>query len=446
MPPSKTQLDTKSIQGNVLKGFSRKRGVYLFASFKGRAEDVRPRLGRLLKEYVTSASCQAEMTAAWKQTQQSPGAGMFGLSWSGYNHLARATAVTVAPELGGDPFKRGMFDRQYWDLSFDKWEEPYRSSPSRHIDCFLFLADDEAARLDQTVDTAKKELSEFADIVAVESAGRLFESPAGGAQYEIEHFGFRDGISQPGDPSTVFTQEPLPFGDSDEGGFGCYAAFMKIEQDVAKFAQNSKDLVASAEQQGVKVTPQDVQELALGRRHNGDPLLPQVTGLNDFSFRTPPDVCPYHAHVRVMNPRDDPRGGPQGSPIVRRSMTYGAKWQDGERATSGSGHPRGLLFLSLQKSLLDFTGLIRRAFQSRDPILGRSAQWTAEYTPPTTGCKNGRQPGQLWRFPGKQLCFQFADVTTIRGGEFFYIPSMRFIDHLAKEGTSATSRTPLRAS
>jgi hypothetical protein len=34
-------------------------------------------------------------------------------------------------------------------------------------------------------------------------------------------------------------------------------------------------------------------------------------------------------------------------------------------------------------------------------------------------------------------------VTTIRGGEFFYIPSMRFIDHLAKEGTSATSTTSL---
>jgi len=51
--------------------------------------------------------------------------------------------------------------------------------------------------------------------------------------------------------------------------------------------------------------------------------------------------------------------------------------------------------------------------------------------PPPIGCVRDAQPGQTWTIQGSEICFPFANLTTLRGGEFFYIPSMRLIRKLA---------------
>jgi hypothetical protein len=111
-----------------------------------------------------------------------------------------------------------------------------------------------------------------------------------------------------------------------------------------------------------------------------------------------------------MNPRD-------GSPdpvIIRRGMVY----------------ERGLMFLSLHRSVMDFTSLMFRAERARDPILSSAAEWKPDFTP-ANGCVVGRKPGQKWEFEGQTVCYSIADLTTIRGGEYFYIPSLSFLRRLA---------------
>lgn len=163
----------------------------------------------------------------------------------------------------------------------------------------------------------------------------------------------------------------------------------------------------------------------IGRHENGEPLARlNSEDLDDFDFRGDPQAsrCPVQAHIRVMNPRD----GRPAVPVVRRGMSYGPPFSNAASAEV----PRGLLFLGLHRGLLDFLKLMARATNLRDPILSDSEAWDCSDTSDDgTHCPHGFR-AQKWNIAGKEVCYAFADVSTLRGGEFFYIPSMNFIRQL----------------
>src|SRR5262249_44496758 len=106
-------------------------------------------------------------------------------------------------------------------------------------------------------------------------------------------------------------------------------------------------------------------------------------------------------------------------PMIRRGISYPA---------AGASGP-GLLFLSFQTSLMNFLGAFARSRKSFDPILARSTQLT--WVDPAASCTNGPGGGQRWPAGGGQVCYPMMDLTTLGGGEYFYIPSMNFISRLA---------------
>ncbi len=79
---------------------------------------------------------------------------------------------------------------------------------------------------------------------------------------------------------------------------------------------------------------------------------------DDFRYdqKVQQQKCPYTAHTRKTNPRDDfPRGGTEKNRILRRGIQYGPEVTD-EEETSGtsSNDPsleRGLLFVCYQSNL-----------------------------------------------------------------------------------------------
>ena len=84
------------------------------------------------------------------------------------------------------------------------------------------------------------------------------------------------------------------------------------------------------------------------------------------------------------------------------------------------------MFVLLHRTLMDFTSLMFRAEFAAIRSCPTTADWTVDYTPPN-GCVVGRQPGQKWEINGQTVCYPVANLTTIRGGEYFYIPSLTFL-------------------
>jgi Dyp-type peroxidase family len=184
-----------------------------------------------------------------------------------------------------------------------------------------------------------------------------------------EHFGFRDGIAQPGIEGIADRQQgglrrrtdTVPAdrfvigagADGAEAGLdhhGSYMVFAKIEQFVDRFEEFCAEsaLRINADWGRDDVTPEAAAALMIGRYRDGTrvdlrtfPKKPEVVGgdLNGFTYDDDPygRVCPLGAHVRKMNPRTNKIG--DAHRILRRGMPYES---EGEK---------GLLFVCYQASL-----------------------------------------------------------------------------------------------
>ncbi len=275
-----------------------------------------------------------------------------------------------------------------------------------------------------------------------------------------EHFGFVDGLSQPAiaeyrpeNPATDVkagefilgyeneygqkTASPLvkePDTDPasilpgrDLGRNGTYLVLRQLEQDVAGFwnmlAQRSAD-------------PEAQEALAakiVGRRRDGTPLV-EGKMPNDFSFGGDPDgyACPFGSHIRRANPRDtllkdDPEGSIMTGKrhrLLRRGRPYGPPIKD--RYTP-DGEPRGLVFITLNANLERQFEFVQHAWitspnfarlhDEADPLLGGRTESPGVMTIPD--------------HPIRQRCAGVLPHITVRGGAYFFLPSLRALRYLA---------------
>jgi len=400
------------IQGNILKAFNRRYATYLFLRFNNHGPSVRRRLKRLLNEFVTRASKQDELSEVFnKNGRREPvdGVGMFGLSARGYKRLGMPAHSPADPQGDSTPFDGGLREpedqtRDYiWDHHQSGWEEPFATAD---LDAFLLLADDLSDRLQRSVQGARELIDGAAQIVA-EEHGRRLEDRNG---EQREPFGFLEGRLNRKDASPVLVPEGSA--PSADAGYGTFALFLKIEQHLDRFHQLAHDLQTEVTKNNGSVTDQEVREHAVGITISGVPLVGTAEVSQDFTFdKVPESVCPFHAHARAMRNFADE----EPFPMVRRGIGYGPV--PGESQNGAAPEPTGLLFLSLQPSLWTPIMLLGRAQRRRDAVLGSE--------------KDLNGTAQEWTFPGCPAHkFAWADVTTIKGGEYFFIPSMKFIDAL----------------
>ena len=209
----------------------------------------------------------------------------------------------------------------------------------------------------------------------------------------FEHFGYRDGISQPGirgltrrstsnpdqglpgqdllwpgefvfgypgqDPSDPVRQGPPPHMAAPWLRNGSYMVFRRLEQKVPEFRGFIADHAAM-----LGMEPELLGARMFGRWKSGAPLelapLYDNAALgrdamrnNDFDYGDDPFQrrCPYAAHIRKAYPRDDAPGGEaeaQRHRILRAGITFGPEVASGETTTS---HSRGLMFVCYQTSI-----------------------------------------------------------------------------------------------
>jgi Dyp-type peroxidase family len=281
-----------------------------------------------------------------------------------------------------------------------------------------------------------------------------------GAGRTIEHFGYVDGRSQPlffrndvnkdslngrapkqwdpsAGPSLVLVKDPLGVSDAD---CGTYYVFRKLEQNVKGFRQHVEVLADVLHLTG------PARELAgalvIGRFLDGTPvaLHPQATGRgipsNDFVYANidqDGNRCPFAAHIRKTNPRGDANGETpdeqRSHRMARRGMPYGDPTPPDDNVNALPRTGVGLLFQCYQADLAQQFEFVQQAWANndalakpgtgKDPVVGQSA--------------NGSFPSlkfpKQWGDPGRTP-FRFHSFVTLKGGEYFFVPSLTFLKNL----------------
>lgn len=477
------------IQGNILKGHGRDHIRLLFLSFKASASAAD--LKAAIKSYVTLGHVQSALEQRAFEVRFNsfgiPGP-LFSnvlLSGTGYTKLGEALAsfdeAPTLPTFGGDgiTFAAGARADSVIDLlkdaPVDTWEAPFREE----IDLLVLLADDDEAGLATVLNDAIELFAPVADVVTVQT-GDALRNAEGDA---IEHFGYIDGRSQPlfyqqdlqkeivdldgEDPTLPGASEylkfdpsaakdlvlvPDPFAAGNPDAFGSYFVFRKLEQDVRGFKQQEQAL---ADKLGLVGEAREIAgAFIVGRFEDGTPVvLRDEDGLrspipNNFDYGSDPTAqkCPFHSHLRKMNPRGDTVRAfadattaaetlrqERGRRIARRGITYGDRTAEPTDPANLAKLPTrdvGLLFMCFQANIPQQFGFLQRSWANNeeflkagtglDPVIGQQRDLSHPVE---------QQCPLSWGRPGS-VRFGFSGFVTMKGGEFFFAPSLSYLKAL----------------
>lgn len=466
------------LQGNILKGHGRPHSIHLFVQFHDAAK-ARRWIARFADAWVTSAIDQYLDARRYKMDPQKYANAVLGslmLTAAGYRALG-----FEADDLPGDRrFRLGMKhnDVRSWlhDPPPEAWDDPLQ----KPIHALILLACNLDPRgthsFAQQVDELQNEIQQFGAVVHTEY-GKVLREP-GGSGRTVEHFGYVDGISQPlffdydiqrarqrggrgrWDPSAplslVLTRDPL---GQYEDSCGSYVVYRKYQQDVDRF----KRLVAALAER-LDVDMAYAGAMVFGRFQDGTPLVqhdtPQRSGpnrdraaLNNFTYDNDRkgSRCPFHSHIRKVNPRGEKHDErftrvltflaqfrwlrtlipaldravkdldrmERARRIVRRGITYGDPAQDEDV---------GLLFLCAQSNIGAQFEFIQNAWSNKNSFLKEKTGLD-----PVIGQGHQQDGGQWWPTKWKgstKVQFDFRDCIRLRGGEYFFAPSISFLTHL----------------
>ncbi|MEI7999791.1 MAG: Dyp-type peroxidase [Actinomycetes bacterium] len=476
-PANDPVLDLADIQGNVVAGFHKDHQALVFVAFASAAAG-RSWLARTAPMVASSrevASFNATFRAVVARSGSESSAPRAIWTNLALSHAGLAALGRPSSELTSFPeeFRAGMAARAA--LLGDTGASAPSAWPvefQRPVHAVVIVAADDAADVEAEVERQRATARATGVEVVVVQRGDVRADEPG-----HEHFGFRDGISQPGvrgfterrNPANTgqgvpgqdllwpgefvvgYARQPGVDGGDGPGPIaasgpawtvnGSYLVFRRLRQDVAAF----RDFVAhTAVSQGIS---EDLAGAKLvGRYRSGAPL--EVTGnrasdpgasdaslltdlaINDFEYGDDAQgkVVPLAAHIRKTYPRDTPTpyGGEadtQTHRLLRRGIPYGDSLPARSRSTASDD--RGLLFLCYQSSIARQFEVVQHQFVNdaafpapgagQDPVIAQD---------PATGsfALPGGRPDHV------ALMQRFVTTT---GGEYFFAPSLRALTLLA---------------
>ncbi|KQW46656.1 MULTISPECIES: Dyp-type peroxidase domain-containing protein [unclassified Roseateles] len=265
-----------------------------------------------------------------------------------------------------------------------------------------------------------------------------------------EHFGFKDGISQPtlapatpgaawGD--TVKTGEILQgFPTERDKGHavpekpdalldrGTFLVVRKLRQYTGRFAKRTYE---QAKEHGLDHDL--VLAKLMGRYRDGRPLVaPEAPGTtNDFNYAKDAagSACPFHSHIRRVNPRDledDSAFARNRMPrILRRGMSYGAP----VNPDAPDDADRGLVFMAYNAHLAEQFEVVQRWVAGGNASGGYSGQ-----ADPLLAVVDGNAGPRLFPFEHGGKTYEIdlgpEPFVTLQWGAYFFVPSIAALQGL----------------
>lgn len=442
--PEEAQV-LRDLQANILLPNRHESGICYFLHFDRPDENAAARF---------LATLGREVKNAWEQLDEmvnkSPtGTVTFYLTYKGYQELKVPEGRIPANDTS---FLSGMLSRseifELDDQHRDLWEPHFRGEYG-DIHAMLFIGDRNHQAAKERAQQLETGWPDWVTVIATEEA-KVWRNQQ---RQVVEHFGFRDGISQPvfvrtKPPSTAFRRwrnefeldkviVPVPGGDGT--AFGSYLAFLKLEQNIPSFATMTRKLAEALNPQDPNI--EHAAALTIGRYQSGKPLVMDPSSQhrdddNDFDYRSDIDGldCPLHAHIRKVCPRGDrsirrygTREDERAMLIVRRGMTYGSRQDDPSQPPDPLDRKlatgNGMLFMSFQKSIRDNFEYVYKTWAN-----GRDFVWDNTGPDPIIG--QGLRTAQAWplgRGSTEKRDFLFESCVTIKGGEYFFAPPKSFL-------------------
>lgn len=435
------------LQPNILKGHVRDHLSVVLLRFADQS-DARALLRELVDAKLMKSAKKALKEAAAYRTSRKLGTPYVGvgLSSAGYAALGIEPAKRPADRSFGRGMRAPATRQALGDPPASAWEQPYQGA----IHAIVLIGDKTAASVRARRRDVMARLPRSVTVVGEETGRALLNEDKRG----VEHFGYIDGRSQPlfltedvddertsTDGTTVWDPAfPLeqvlvadPAAPHPAANFGSYFVFRKLEQNVQLFKRQEKLM---ARQLGL--TGEDRERagaMLVGRFEDGTPLTLQGEGgadrpvMNDFTYASDPRgmKCPHYAHIRKVNPRSSTTAG-RSRLMARRGQTYGERTDrpDDEKVPI-SQRPTGdvgLLFMAFNASVTkQFEYTQRRLANSRDatiagdPVIGQGPR--GKLTSPTS-----------WGGTEVRTTDPIAQAVTMKGGEYFFMPSLAFLRSL----------------
>ncbi|MGW4475827.1 Dyp-type peroxidase [Nonomuraea sp. NPDC004354] len=432
---TKEMLD--NLQPNILRAHVREHLSLLFIRFNDISDGKR--FLRTIARHLKSARKHLEEVRAFGKDGRpgTPYVGI-GISKAGYRDLGHS--VEDLRRFGDRAFRDGMKRRitEVNDPAVTEWEAAYQ----REIHIVVLIGD---ARPEPVAKVRKEILGQLPGTARVlgEETGAGMRNPAGDG---IEHFGYVDGRSQPLFVADEVAKEPRkhwnpafplgnvlvadPFAPDANRHFGSYFVFRKLEQDVRAFKEIERDL---ADALGLTGADRDrAGAMLVGRFKDGTPITEKARAGggpvgNDFTFDADTgDKCPFSGHIRKTNPRFD---SIRNVLMARRGQTYGERadrpCDDAPPETRPSGGV-GLLFMAFNSSLENQFEFTQRDWADNadflnpgtghDPVIGQGVRDIKVAFPKVWGRPEQSAPQA-----------QVAQTVTMRGGEYFFMPSLAYL-------------------
>lgn len=453
------------LQGNILKGHGRDETINIFFKIdKTKKVEMKRALRELANYHLTSADRQLRDTDRFQQGGK-PGQTFVAafISASGYAALG---ATAQAPTTGKNFFDKGMRDAASLTAVSDKLDD-WEAHFNQQIDGMILVGDDERRQVQFKRDDVVKLLKGGGATILHEQIGSAVKNHANDG---IEHFGYVDGRSQPlllaediereattagtsrWDPEFSLDAALVkdPGGGNDTVSYGSYFIFRKLEQNVQGFKRQEQILATT-----LGFIGSEKRELAgalvVGRFEDGSPvtLSDEAKGANppnDFNYAN--DLgqrCPMHAHIRKVNPRSTatterahimPRRGIPFTDVSRdihpSDLPGSEDLDDFDLKVKPNLPPRGvgLLFMAYNSDLTKQFVFTQKSWANdagfpsagvgADPIIGQGTDTPVAQTWPLKWDDVG----------GGTKTLNFANFVTMRGGEYFFAPSLTFFKNL----------------
>ncbi|MEU4805993.1 Dyp-type peroxidase [Actinosynnema sp. NPDC023587] len=412
---------SREIQGNVLAAFNKDHQQFRFVRFTD-AKLGRTWLAAMLGHISVTADVE-DFNEAF-----SLGRALFGADpktlQATWTNLSLTPAGLLKLAINPTAVEEDLRDRdpELWqgaearaDVTGDDPEEWRFGREGQRIHAVITLASDTGERL-RAVDTLLDLLDDLLGVVRVHQE---HGATLPGARRGHEHFGYKDGISQPGvrdfheedrhrpghrlghAGALLVNAGEFVFGYDTERGDesrktaswlrdGSIQVIRRLTQDVAGW---NRAVGRHAADTGT--TPAELGALLIGRHQDGRPLAgprDDALGLgpdrNDFDYARDPRgaLTPCPAHIRKTNPRSFTFRDARQRRILRRGIPFGPPHEENPRAE------RGLVFVAHCTSIReqfefqqrvwagnpDFAGGEDGSPTGTDPVIGGAGEARVE--------------------------------------------------------------------